>query len=134
MSKQWTDLDTWMCDNADERLFRVWKYKKVFTPYEMDKKFVDESPYEDDVCMYAWLDEVVEFENKRIMFGFRDATSAAMFEYGELEFEPNIVYMMDGEFSMEYYPGDLARLMEELGYADDDDDDEEDSREDNGAE
>lgn len=120
MAKQWTDLDTWMHDNSDERIFRVWKYKRVFTPYEQDKKFIDESVYEDEECMYAWLDEVVEFGNGRVMFGFRDAVSCAMRENDDLSFEPQVIYMMDGEFTMEWYPSDLGKLKDELGYGTDD--------------
>lgn len=113
---QFTDLETWMLDNADERIFRVWKYKKVFTPLEQDKKYFDQSMYENDTAEYMWLEEVIEFGNGRIMFGFKDAYTAAEYDAGEIDFEPPVEYMMDGEFAMTYYPGDLKKLSEEMGW------------------
>lgn len=125
MAKQWTDLDTWMHDNADERIFRLWKYKKVFTPAEVAAKYSDESVYEDDICTYVWIEEVIEFENGKILFGFKDATQAMMYEHGETTYKPPIEYMFDGEFSLAYYPDDYEKLENELGYADYDEKDEE---------
>ena len=40
-----TDFETFLQDNS-ETIFRYFKYKKVWTPYELDKKFSDESIYE----------------------------------------------------------------------------------------
>lgn len=114
----YTDMETWMLDFADERVFRVWKYKKMFTPLEQDKKYFDQSTFENDVCKFMWLDEVVELPNGRIMFGFKDASTCAMHDHGEFDFEPPIEYMLDGEFAMEYHDGDLKRVYEELGYDD----------------
>ena len=118
---QFTDLETWMLDNADMRIFRVWKYKKVFTPLEQDRKYIDQSPYEEDVAKLVWLEEVIEFDNGRIMFGFKNAETAALYEIGESSVPASIEYMMDGEFSMEYWGNDKKRLFEELGLLDDED-------------
>ena len=120
MDKQWTDLDTWMLDNSDERIFRVWKYKKVFTPLEQDKKYIDQSMFEDERAKFCWLDEVIEMGGRRFMFGFRHAELALMHAHGDLNSPAPIIYMMDGEFTMEYYENDLKKLLEELGYDDDD--------------
>lgn len=112
----YADMETWLHDFADERVVRVWKYKKSFTPLEQEKKYIDQSPYEEDVAKYCWLEEVVELDNGRVMFGFKDAEACAMRAYGELDCEPAIEYMLDGEFSMEYHEGDLQRMLGELGY------------------
>ena len=40
-----TDFGSWLLDNQD-KMFRILVYKKVYTPYEQDKKFSDESIYE----------------------------------------------------------------------------------------
>lgn len=39
------DIGTWIYDNEDT-IYRMLIYKKVWTPYELDKKFSDESEYE----------------------------------------------------------------------------------------
>lgn len=128
--KQWTDLDTWMHDNSDERIFRVWRYKKVFTPLEQEKKYIDQSCYESDIAQFMWLDEVIEMGGGRFMFGFRDAEWAMQYAHGELDTPAPIEYFMDGEFVMQYFPSDFQRLLDELGYANNGSDDGEDGTDD----
>lgn len=41
-----TDIGTFLLDNSDY-IYRMWVYKKVWTPYEMEKKYMDESVYEE---------------------------------------------------------------------------------------
>ena len=41
-----TDLGTWIQDQEGQ-IFRLLTYKKVWTPYEMDKKYSDESQFEE---------------------------------------------------------------------------------------
>lgn len=36
-----------------DTIYRFWVYKKMFTPYEIENKFSDESIYEDSYCNYA---------------------------------------------------------------------------------
>lgn len=40
------DLETFILDNKDT-IFRISRYKKIFTPHEEEKKYIDESIYED---------------------------------------------------------------------------------------
>ena len=46
MPKLITDFKTWLLDYGD-RLYRCLVYKKMFTPYEQQHAFEDESVYED---------------------------------------------------------------------------------------
>lgn len=120
-----TDMETWMHDFCDERIFRVWRYKKMFIPLEQDRKYIDQSIYENDECKYMWIEEVVEIPNGRILFGFKDVESALMRDHGDISFEPPIEYMLDGEFTMECYEHDLSKLSKELGYYDEEEDESE---------
>ena len=36
------DWETFMLDFHDEKILRVYRHKKTFTPYEQDRKFIDE--------------------------------------------------------------------------------------------
>ena len=45
MADSWGDIHTWLSDVGGERVFRMWVFKKMFTPYEQDEKFSDESVY-----------------------------------------------------------------------------------------
>ena len=60
-----TDMDSWLRENRD-RLFRFLRYRKVFTPYEIQNAFMDESEFEDDgtinmgifVKPYPWAETI----------------------------------------------------------------------------
>ena len=55
MSKLITDFETWLHD-YDDRLYRYLVYKRIFTPYEQQNAFEDESEYEDthyELCQIA---------------------------------------------------------------------------------
>lgn len=41
-----TDLETFIHDIGEDTIFRMYKYRRLFTPYEQDKKFSDESFFE----------------------------------------------------------------------------------------
>ena len=50
-----TDFETWLHDYGD-RLYRYLVYKRMFTPYEQQHAFEDESVYEDthyELCQIA---------------------------------------------------------------------------------
>lgn len=40
------DFETWLEENKDN-FFIISKYKKIFTPLELEKKYIDQSIYED---------------------------------------------------------------------------------------
>lgn len=40
------DLDTFINNRASETIFRMYKYRKVYTPYEQEQKYSDESVFE----------------------------------------------------------------------------------------
>ena len=55
MPKIITDFETWLLDYGD-RLYRYLVYKRMFTPYEQQHAFEDESVYEDthyELCQIA---------------------------------------------------------------------------------
>ena len=41
-----TDLETWVHDNTDT-FYRISRYKRLYTPYEQEKKYSDEDIYEE---------------------------------------------------------------------------------------
>ena len=94
-----TDFETWVMDNS-ERIYRYWVYKRMFTPYEMDQKFSDESVYEDVTCSFGRIKEVVELPDGDIMLGFEDP------EIPEDAECYNLKYHKLSEISLMYYPDD----------------------------
>ena len=62
------DLETWISDNSD-KLYSVKKYMKVYTPYEYDKKYSDETRYEwEKTCK---IKEAIEIPND-VLLGLQE--------------------------------------------------------------
>lgn len=58
------DLETWISDNSD-KFYSVKKYMKVYTPYEYDKKYSDETRYEwEKTCK---IKEAIEIPNDALL-------------------------------------------------------------------
>lgn len=66
-----TDMETWLLDN-DGRVFRFLVYKKMYTPYEQERKFIDESQFEDTHYRCAFIEEAIELANGEWLLGFRE--------------------------------------------------------------
>lgn len=64
-----TDLETYMHDNFDDRIYDVRLLKPCFTPYEQDKQFQDEKCYY-DLGDYVFVD-VIELPDKDVLIGMR---------------------------------------------------------------
>lgn len=42
-----------------DTVFRLWEYKRMFTPYEQEQKFSDESLYVNEECDYVRILDVI---------------------------------------------------------------------------
>lgn len=55
-----TDIGTWI-QSQEGQVFRLLTYKKVWTPYEMENKFMDESEYENGgYYKYVYITNAIE--------------------------------------------------------------------------
>lgn len=70
MTKQITDIETWLLDN-EGRIFRYVIYRRMFTPYEQQHAFSDESLYEDYNYSFGYIEEAIELGNSEWLLGFR---------------------------------------------------------------
>lgn len=57
-----TDIGTWIKDNQ-EKIFRVLIYKKVFTPLELDEKYIDQGEYTSNTYLFVKIIEGIEIPN-----------------------------------------------------------------------
>ena len=64
-----TDWETFMLDFSDEKILRVYRHKKVFTPHEQDKKYIDERIM-DEIGDYR-LNSSIELPNGDLLVGMR---------------------------------------------------------------
>lgn len=84
-----TDLKTWIQDNKD-RIFRILHYKKVFTPYEQENAFMDESEYEDNgEYQFCFIREAVSTGGNDWLIGYQpiyldDGEVSGRIEYARL--------------------------------------------------
>lgn len=98
-----TDLETWLLDTGQERIFRLWKYKRMFTPYEQEKQFCDESQYESSQASFIIIKEVIELPDKDVLIGYQE-----LFQYSDLEIDnPYIYYVKLSEIVLNYNPEDM---------------------------
>lgn len=88
------DLETWISDNSD-KFYSVKKYMKVYTPYEYDKKYSDETRYEwektckikeaieipNDVLLglQEYFDEYVTLSDNTIEYGIKEAFGGLLY-------------------------------------------------------
>ena len=75
-----TDMETWFLDNRN-RIYRFVVYKKLFTPYEQDKKFVGESQFEDIHYRFCFIEEAVELGHGECLLGLREIIDNEVCEY-----------------------------------------------------
>lgn len=71
IARQITDMTTWLLDN-ENRVFRFLVYKRMFTPYEQQQCFSDESQFEDTHYRLALIEEAVELSPGQWLLGFRE--------------------------------------------------------------
>lgn len=88
------------------KVVRLWKYKRMFTPYEQDKKFVDQSELVDEVC------------EKVVIVAVYDVCGTPVLDYCPLDW---VEFSNDGDFVASMHC--LARLQDvELSILDTDTD------------
>ena len=93
---------------ANENLpFRFWVYRRMYTPLEQDKKYMDESYYEDTYCKIAYIREVIILPDNDILLGFEDAEFAGDTDE-EGRSDTAIWYYKLSEIRLERYDGDVV--------------------------
>lgn len=101
----YSSFTSFAADNTD-KLFRYWIYKRLFTPLEQEKKYIDQSEYEDNHCVVAYIVNVIDLQNGDYLIGFLDADSVhdGCFR--------NIQYCKLSEIRLEWYEGDSNEYKE----------------------
>ena len=112
-----TDIGTWWNDEAKNKVFRYLTYKKVYTPYEQDKKFVDESMFEDDYH-FGVISNIVEIPNDVLIEfedGYFDWKISNIFQFTGMK-----SYKKLSDISLEQYDKDnediIFKEKEEIEY------------------
>lgn len=70
------------------RPFSFWHYRRMFTPYEQEQKFSDESVFEDTTAIVGKVVEVVRLPDGDVLLGIKDEFDATVYyKLSELCFE-----------------------------------------------
>lgn len=84
-----TDMETMLMDNSD-RIWGYHVYRRMFTPYEQQRGFVDESCYEDEGNIrYGKIVEAIDIGNGEWLLGIRECWDEGK---EELEYSDFITY------------------------------------------
>lgn len=66
----YTDLQTWLHDDGDYVLFNVYVKKHIYTPYEQEQKFSDESTEELELQNVHMI-KAIELPDGDVLLGFQ---------------------------------------------------------------
>ena len=101
-----TDFETWVLDHKD-RIYRYWVHRRIFTPYEQEQKFTDESCFVCNECSFGCIKEAVELPDGDILLGFIDPADYGTSIDGYIDF-----YKLS-EIHLEYSPLDKEEYVNE---------------------
>lgn len=80
MSKlQVTDMLTWLLDNS-ERIFRYQVYRRLFTPFEQQQAYRDESQFESTYYSFGMIEETIDLGNGEWLIGIREIVDGEVTE------------------------------------------------------
>ena len=88
-------MEKWLGDNS-HRIYRFLVYKKLFTPYELDKKFVDESQFEDTNYRFGFIEEAIELGNGEWLLGFREVIDDEVCNYIRHQLTNHSIFAAEG--------------------------------------
>ena len=96
---------------TEHRIFRFWVFKKIFTPYELEHKFFDESVYEDTTAKHGFIREAIILPDNDIILGI-----AELFEsVADLRDEyRSLSYYKLSDLRICFYPIDADEFGEEV--------------------
>ena len=93
------DFETFMHDVGGDRIFQMLIYKKIYTPYEQEQKFRDESIYTDDSYQDIKIKEVIPIEGD-ILLGVH-----CLYDYDDFDCDkPRIEYHKMSDIELSYNP------------------------------
>lgn len=73
---QYNSFSEYLKSLSENTIFRMWEYKRMFTPYEQEQKFSDESLYVNDECDYVRILDVITLPDGDLLL-------ATTYAYGE---------------------------------------------------
>ena len=101
-----TDFEIWLHDFGYDHILRMLEIRRPgqYTPYEIDKKFSDQSLYLDNHFRHIQIKEAIELPDKDILIGFREIYDSEDFEK---DWDESVIYYKKlSEIELTYFPCD----------------------------
>lgn len=96
------------------KVVRMWRYKRMFTPYEQEKKWPDQSEFLDDTCEYVFITGIFEVFGKIMvrscpvdLADFDDDGNLVGCKYGEYDYLDDIHIAVSERDAERLKKGDL---------------------------
>lgn len=58
----------------ENTIFRLWHKKWIFTPYEVDAKFTDQSLYIDSICSFIIIDDIINLPDGDLLLAVHSSS------------------------------------------------------------
>lgn len=69
-------------------VFRLWQYKRMFTPYEQEEKFSDESQYVNDECDFVKILDTINLPDGDLLlattYAYGDGNNISYYKLSEI--------------------------------------------------
>lgn len=59
-------LNKWICNNQNT-IYRMYEYKKVYTPYEQEHKYMDESMFISNYATFVHITEAIDIHGDLLL-------------------------------------------------------------------
>ena len=121
MADYFADFETYLHDEGSDRIFKVLRRRKIFTPFEQEKKYVDEDEYTSvyDTCT---IESVIALPND-FLIGLRDIyveTNTVNHEYiSDIVVGQSIDYYLLSDLILKDVTEFWNETLEECGLKDD---------------
>lgn len=94
----------------ENRLFRYLVHKRIFTPYEMAKQFIDQSCYESSCYHRGYVREIVFLPDGDVLLGIAEIFESDADLHDEYR---NMKYYRLSDIRLEFFPKDADEFAEE---------------------
>lgn len=90
-----------------DRIFRFWVYKRIFTPLEMEQKYIDQGEFEECRAKLGIIREIIILPDDDLLLGFYIPSTETADEEDEYR---HLDYYKLSEIRMEYRPADMEEF------------------------
>lgn len=81
---QYNSFGKYLATFPPDTIFRMWEYKRMFTPYEQEEKFSDESLYVNTECEFIYIKDVITLPDGDLLLAVSPIDLSAYVEYHKL--------------------------------------------------